>query len=162
MFIQKKTMFQYATLIAAFCTLAVGCDSPPRNHYIHWVTRDAWEPGCAQQAAVEKIVVTNAHWKEEGKIYSVDVDATYKLINPCNQGQNGKSYRQFESVDFNRKGIEMVRCKRNGKEGWSLKDREVDLCWTGPKPPRYTEKTIKKKRTAVSSPDSPVVPAKKK
>lgn len=132
-------------MLVALVMFATGCDSPPRNHFIQWVTRDAWDPICGPQAAVEKISITNARWVEPGKVYSVDIDATYKLLNPCSEDLQGRSYKQFQSVDFKKANIEIVPCKRNGEEGWSLKDRDIDLCWTGPNRPKYTQRTIKKK-----------------
>ncbi len=112
-----------------------GCDAAPRNAAVEWVTRDAWDVGCAHAATVETFKVNERGWKVKGEVYSVDVDATFKLINPCDTGAGGKSYKQFESVKFSQKDIEMVLCEREGVKGWALQGMADSRCWTGPTPP---------------------------
>ena len=77
-----------ALVCACFVTTALmmGCQPPPRDSFQQWVARDAWDPGCAEQAMIERWSVRDARWKIEGQTYSIDVDATFKLANACTSG----------------------------------------------------------------------------
>jgi hypothetical protein len=140
------------TLAPIALTLAAlgltGCNPPPRDSYQQWVARDAWDSGCAEQGMIERWTVQNARWKIEGQVYVIDVDATFKLANACKSGltldgidvkellEKGggaitRSYKQFENVEF-KKTVEMSKCEKNGKTGWSLPGKESTRCWTGP------------------------------
>jgi hypothetical protein len=135
-----------ATLTAVFSITA--CNPPPRDSFQQWVARDAWDAGCAEQAMIERWSAQNARWKIEGQTYVIDVDATFKLANACQSGltldginvqdllEKGggaihRSYKQFENVEF-KKTVEMSKCEKNGKTGWSLPGKESTRCWTGP------------------------------
>lgn len=115
--------------------LALGlaaCHSAPRQSHVQWVARDAWNADCADKAIVERWVADNGHWKIKGEVWVVDVDATFKLGNDCKSGLLGKSFKAYESVSFQKDGLEMSRCKRDGEDGWSLPGKESERCWTGP------------------------------
>jgi len=140
------------TTLALVATLTVlgltACNPPPRESFQQWVARDAWDSGCAEQAMIERWSGGNPHWKIEGEVYVVDVDATFKLANACKSGipldgidvkalleQGGgtisRSYKQFEVVNF-KKTVEMSKCKKDEKVGWALPGKESTRCWTGP------------------------------
>jgi hypothetical protein len=138
------------SLCAALVTTSVlaGCNPPPRESFQQWVARDAWDPGCAEQAMIERWSVRDARWKIEGQTYAIDVDATFKLANACTSGltldginvqellERGggairRSYKQFENVEF-KKTVELSKCDKNGAAGWSLPGKESTRCWTGP------------------------------
>lgn len=142
-----RTFLNVAALLG--CALAVsGCKPPPRDSFQQWVARDAWDQGCAEQAMIERWSVSNPHWKIEGEVYVVDVDATFKLANACQGGMSlgginvkellekgggsiSRSYKQFETVEF--KGtVEMSRCQKHDDAGWAIPGKENGRCWTGP------------------------------
>ena len=78
-------------------------------------------------------MATNGHWKINDEVWSVDVDATFKLVNACTSGLPlvGKAYKQFETVPF--KGtVEMSKCKKGSDDGWAIPGKESSRCWTGP------------------------------
>jgi hypothetical protein len=118
--------------LALPCFLAA-CSGTPRDSFVQWVARDAWDPTCAEQGIIEKWVATNGKWKINNEVWSVDVDATFKLVNACESGLPalGKSYKQFEVVPF-KATVEMSKCKKGDQEGWSLPGKESTRCWTGP------------------------------
>jgi hypothetical protein len=128
-------MRTFSTALAvSLVTLGLaGCSGTPRDSFVQWVARDAWDPTCAEQGIVEKWVARNGHWKIPKQVWAVDVDATFKLVNTCQSGLPlvGKEYKQFETVPF--KGtVEMSKCKKGDKDGWSLPGKESSRCWTGP------------------------------
>ena len=121
-----------AVVVAALLPLG-GCQQGPRNQYLHWVARDAWDPNCAHAAIIEKWEDSNRQWAERYTRYTFDVDATFKLVNPCENGKDGKVYKQFETVPFRVSQLEMVKCEgADGTEGWSVPGGR---CLTGPNPP---------------------------
>ncbi len=126
----------------------MGCNTTPRDSFQQWVARDAWDQGCAEQAMIERWAVSNGKWKIEGQVYVADVDATFKLANACKSGVTldgidvkellasgggtlNRSYKQFQTVEF-KKTVEMSKCQKAGKTGWSLPGKESARCWTGP------------------------------
>ena len=122
-----------ALLLASIVVGASACDSTPRESYMQWVARDAWDSTCAEQAIVETFKVDNKHWKIPSEVYAADIEAHFKLVNACNSGLPlvGKQYKQFESVGF--KGtVEMSHCKKDGVDGWAMPGKESSRCWTGP------------------------------
>jgi hypothetical protein len=128
-------MSRVVTILLVLCALVplAGCQQGPRNQFIHWVARDAWDPGCAHAAIIEKWQDNNRQWAERYTRYTLDVDATFKLVNPCATGKNGKTYQQFETVSFKVSQLEMVKCETSdGTEGWSTPGGR---CLTGPNPP---------------------------
>lgn len=114
-------------------TLLVGCNPAPRDSFVQWVARDAWDSTCAEHAIVETFTETNRRWKIKGEVYVIDVDARFKLVNACKSGLPliGKDYQQFEVVPF-KATVEMSRCKKGDADGWSLPGKEGSRCWTGP------------------------------
>lgn len=111
----------------------VGCTPGPRTQFVHWVARDAWDVSCAHAAIIEKWEDSNRRWNDDKTRYLVDVNATFKLVNPCEGGTSGRSYKQFETVDFRVSQLEMEKCTgSDGAEGWSLVGGR---CLTGPNPP---------------------------
>jgi hypothetical protein len=113
--------------------LMAACGGPPRESYVQWVARDAWDPSCAEQAIIETWKQDNGRWKVKGEVWTVDVEAGFKLVNKCDSGLPlaGKSYKQFEVVPF-QGTIEMSKCKKDGDTGWALPGKESSRCWTGP------------------------------
>ena len=121
-------------LCAVVVSLVAGCNVPPREAFQEYVARDAWDTTCAEQAIVEKWAATNGHWKIDGEVWVVDVDATFKMANECTSGLPvvGQSYKQFQAIPF-KKSVEMSKCKdTHGTTGWAVPDREGSRCWTGP------------------------------
>jgi hypothetical protein len=120
------------TLLLAVASVTLGlsaCETKPRESYVQWVARDAWNPQCADQAMVEVWKASNPEWKEKGKSVTVDVDATFKLGNDCEvKGAKLEAYKSFQF----KQSIEMVKCTAAGKDGWALA-ATPDRCWTGPK-----------------------------
>jgi hypothetical protein len=105
----------------------MGCEAKPRDQFIQWVARDAWNPPCAEKAMVEIWKTENLRWKVTGEVVLVDVDATFKLGNDCGP------FKAFESKRFVKKGFEMSKCKVGKQRGWSLPGMEHKRCWTGPR-----------------------------
>ena len=122
-----------ALAFPAVSLLSSGCSTSPRDQYVQWVARDAWDSTCAEQAIVESFKGENRRWKIENQVYLVDVTARFKLVNPCNSGLPivGKQYKQFETADF-KQTVEMSSCAKGGEKGWSLTGKESSRCWTGP------------------------------
>lgn len=120
-------------LVAATLWGASACGGAPRESYVQWVSRDAWDSTCAEQAIVETWKQQNGHWKVDGEVWVVDVDARFKLINKCSSGLPlvGKQYKQFEVVPFHAT-LELSKCKKDGDTGWALPGKESSRCWTGP------------------------------
>lgn len=122
------------SVVGAFAALSLtGCSGTPRDSFVQWVARDAWDSTCAEEAIVEKWVATNGRWKIPSEVWAVDVDATFKLVNKCSSGLPlvGKEYKQFETVPF--KGtVEMSKCKKADVDGWAIPGKESSRCWTGP------------------------------
>lgn len=121
-----------ASLVLCGLVLA-GCGGSPRDSYVQWVARDAWDPTCAEAAIVERFTATNGRWKIKEEVWAVDVDATFKLVNKCSSGLPllGKEYKQFEPVVF-KQTVEMSKCKKGNDSGWALPGKESSRCWTGP------------------------------
>lgn len=119
-------------LCVPFAFGLTACEASPRSTHIQWVARDAWSPTCADKAIVERWVQSEGRWKVKGEIWTVEVDATFKLGNDCDGGLLGKSFKAYESVEFQKKNLELSRCKKDGAEGWSLPGQESKRCWTGP------------------------------
>lgn len=122
-----------ALAAAAALVLTAACDGAPREGYVQWVARDAWDSTCAEKAMVETWVAANPRWKVPKEVYVVDVDAKFRLTDQCISGLPliGKGYTALEVVPF--KGtVEMSRCKKNDVEGWALPGKESTRCWTGP------------------------------
>jgi hypothetical protein len=125
--------------LLVFCVLSVvgvvvgGCGGSPRDALQQYVARDAWDPTCAEQAMIEKWTTTNARWAVEGKVWAVDVQATFKLANECTSKlPAGLVYKQFQTIPFTAT-VEMAACKDSaGTAGWSLPGRQATRCWTGP------------------------------
>lgn len=123
-----------ASLAVSLLALTLGgCGGSPRDSYVQWVARDAWDPTCAEAAIVERFTAQNGRWKIKDEVWAVDVDATFKLVNKCASGLPllGKEYKQFETVAF-QQTIEMSKCKKADATGWSLPGKESSRCWTGP------------------------------
>jgi len=119
--------------LAVAATLAAGCNTSPPQTHLEWVARDAWDVGCAHAATVERFTIVKKGFVPESEVYRVDIDAAFKLINPCTTSSRGAPYKQFESVPFVGTA-KMVRCESDGKKGWALEGR-ADRCWSGPTPP---------------------------
>jgi hypothetical protein len=124
-----RTLFGLAALVAS----GAACDAAPRDRHIQWVARDAWNPGCADKAIIERWVQTNGAWKEKGKVWRVDIDATFKLGNDCEGEGENATIPAYQSIDFKRNGLELVPCKSGDEEGWALPGQEGARCWTRPK-----------------------------
>lgn len=124
-----RTGFSFAVLVAT----GAACDAEPRDRHIQWVARDAWNPSCADMAIIERWVQTNGAWKEKGKVWRVDIDATFKLGNDCEGEGETASIPAYQSIDFKRVGLELVPCENGGKDGWALPGQEGGRCWTSPK-----------------------------
>ncbi len=126
---------------------ATGCSGEPDKHHLQFVARDAWNKNCASKATVEKFEATNKKWKIKDQVFTADVKATFKLIDDC-KGLPlvGKSYKAFESADFEKKGLELSACKAEGEKGWSLPGKEGSRCFTGPTsvPDELKPKSVKK------------------
>ena len=138
-------------IIAVSLTL-MGCEERPKQEFVQWVVRDAWDPVCSPSAAVEKFVVKNAGWENrDSRIWRMDVDATFKTIKDCFEpkpqlaGLEGAAAEKlkelpptmrkaaFKSFSFSKKGFAIVKCKDSAqKEGWA-NPRTPERCWTGPK-----------------------------
>ncbi len=135
------------SLVVATLALGVGCSGEPKKHHLQFVARDAWSQNCASKATVEKFEVTNKKWKVKGELFVADVKATFKLVDDC-KGLPliGKSYKAFESADFEKKGLELSKCKLDGDDGWSLPTKESSRCFTGPTsvPDALKPKSVKK------------------
>lgn len=119
--------------LLVFVCLSSACDAEPRDRHIQWVARDAWNPNCADKAIIERWVQSNGAWKEQGKVWRVDVDATFKLGNDCEGSEDSAAIPAYQSVDFKRSGLELVPCKKGGNDGWALPGQEGGRCWTSPK-----------------------------
>lgn len=114
--------------------MLTGCDKPPKRSSIQWIARDAWDSGCAHAAIVEKFAIKSKGWKEKGKLYAADVTATFKLVNPCETGTNGRTYKQFATADFAAPDLVLAPCTDGGAEGWA---RVPDgRCITGASQPK--------------------------
>lgn len=121
------------TLAATSLLVLTGCGGTPRDSFVQYVARDAWDSTCAEEAIVEKWIATNGRWKIKSEVWAVDVDATFKLVNKCQSGLPlvGKEYKQFETVPW--KGtVEMSKCKKGETDGWAIPGKESSRCWTGP------------------------------
>ena len=128
-----REVFRAATALVLVASSA-GCAFPPRDAEVQWVARDAWDRGCASQAIFEKLKISDRGWKDRGAgIYTVSVEATVKMVNPCHSDVTGKSYAQFESVEFSFDHLAMKKCKQGGDDGWML-DQPTARCITGPAP----------------------------
>lgn len=114
--------------------LAAACDAPPRENFVQWVARDAWDATCAEKAMVEVWKVENKAWKVKGQVYTADVSATFRMVDDCQSGLPlvGKQYKALEKVPFEKKGLELSACKKDGQDGWALPGKESTRCWTGP------------------------------
>jgi hypothetical protein len=154
---KKKSTNRVFGLLGLLCCLGLlACEGRPNKRHVEWVARDAWDSDCAEQAIIEKFKTANPKWKVKGEVWQVDVEATFKLVNECTsksalsdpkkladglkelaKGETkkitGHTYKQFESLDFAKKPLEMSRCKVNGEDGWSLPGQEGERCWVGPK-----------------------------
>lgn len=122
-------------LVLGVVSLAFGasCAQGPRDQFVQWVARDAWDQGCAHAAIIEKWDVTNRRWSDDKARYLVDVNATFKLVNPCETGAGGRTYKQFETAEFHVSGLEMEKCAGvDEQSGWGLVGGR---CLTGPNPP---------------------------
>ncbi|MCP4502257.1 MAG: hypothetical protein GY822_20055 [Deltaproteobacteria bacterium] len=140
-------------LVVVVLPLLSACSGEPGKTYIEWVARDAWSQNCARKAAVETFEMEKKGWKVKDQIFLVDVKATYKLIDDCKGFPLiGKSYKASESVKFEKKGLEMSKCKLDGKDGWSIPGKESKRCWTGPTSvgeehkPKKAGEVLKKKK----------------
>ena len=113
--------------------LLSGCSGEPSSKDMQWVARDAWSQRCARKAVVETFEAEKKGWKVKDQVFLFDVKATFKLVDDC-KGLPlvGKSYKAYESVKFEKKGLEMSKCKADGDSGWSLPSQEGKRCWTGP------------------------------
>ena len=120
-------------LVAGLVWMA-GCDAAPREKSVQWVARDAWDSTCAEKAMVEVWNATNKQWKVKGQVYTLDVDAKFRLTDDCKSGLPlvGKEYKALEVVPFSKQGLEVSACKRDGQDGWALPGKEGSRCWTGP------------------------------
>lgn len=118
---------------AGVIVFAGACDAEPRDRHIQWVARDAWNPLCADKAIVERWVQSNGSWKVQGKVWQVDVDATFKMGNDCEGQGETPAIPAYQSVNFMRPALEMVPCRKGGEDGWALPGQENDRCWTSPK-----------------------------
>lgn len=116
----------------AFLVGLVACEATPRDSHVQWVARDAWDSSCADKAIVERWVQSGGHWQEQGKVWVVDVDATFKLGNDCQSSTAALAFSAYQSVTFQRQGLAMTPCTRDGEAGWALLGQEQDRCWTGP------------------------------
>src|SRR5688572_15612310 len=101
------------TGLLAAVAVAAGCGGPPRESFVQWVARDAWDPTCAEQAIIEQWKQSNGNWKIKDSVWTIDVEAKFKLVNTCKSGLPlvGKDYKQFEVVPFVGK-VEMSKCKK--------------------------------------------------
>lgn len=118
--------------LASVMAGGIACDAEPRDRHIQWVARDAWNPSCADKAIIERWVQANGAWKEQGKVWRVDVDATFKLGNDCEAQGEAPTIPAYQSVDFKRVGLELVPCENGGQKGWALPGQEAGRCWTSP------------------------------
>lgn len=114
--------------------LMAGCSGTPREQHVQWVARDAWDPTCAEKAMIETWSTENPRWKIKGEVYVVDVKASFRLTDDCKSGLPlvGKSYKSLEVASYQRQGLEMSKCKKDGAVGWALPGNESSRCWTGP------------------------------
>jgi hypothetical protein len=121
-------------LAAACLLLLTACEGTPREQYVQWVARDAWDSTCAEKAMVEVWKAENKRWKTEGQVYVADVQATFRMTDDCQSGLPivGKQYKALEKVPFVKAGLEVSRCKKDGADGWALPGKEGSRCWTGP------------------------------
>ena len=114
------------------------CEQRPKQQFMEWVVRDAWDPVCSKDAAVERFVVKNAGWENQNnRIWRMDVDATFKTIKDCmapkpklsgeaaNNEELAKALKPtvrkaaFKSFTFQKRGFGLVCCSdAAGKEGW--------------------------------------------
>ncbi|MBM4282888.1 MAG: hypothetical protein FJ137_19770 [Deltaproteobacteria bacterium] len=126
----RTLLVRCVTFAAAL--LVVGCGVPPRDSFQQYVARDAWDPTCAEQAMIERWTTTNPRWAVEGRVWAVDVQATFKMANECTSKlPAGLVYKQFQTVPFTAT-VAMASCKdAAGSAGWSLPGRESTRCWTG-------------------------------
>lgn len=126
-------MKKLATALLAVAA-AAACDSTPRERFVQWVARDAWDEKCAEKAMIEVWKQENPRWKVEGQVWVVDVDAKFRMVDDCQSGLPlvGKAYKALEVVPFKKQGLEVSQCARGGDKGWSQPGREGTRCWTGP------------------------------
>lgn len=122
---RQRLAFLAAALLAVF--VVSGCNPKPRQEHVQWVARDAWNAKCAEVAMVERWKQESLSWVEKGARAKVDVDATFKLGNDCEE------LKAYQSFDFQLKGLELVKCTSNGEGGWALPGKEAERCWTGPR-----------------------------
>ena len=76
-----RTLSPLQALVAASVAVVglTACEAKPRDKYVQWVARDAWNPACAELAMIEIWKADNLQWKEKGQSLTVDVDAKFKL-----------------------------------------------------------------------------------
>lgn len=123
----KPPRLLLAIALALTATALLGCESRPDDSFVQWVARDAWNAECAEKGIVERFKRENMTWVTKGKHAKVDVDGTFKLASDCGE------HKAYQSFEFKRQGLELVRCEASGKKGWSLPGNETTRCWTGPK-----------------------------
>ena len=57
------------TLLLSILALGLSaCEQRPKQQFMEWVVRDAWDPVCSKDAAVERFVVKNAGWENQNNV----------------------------------------------------------------------------------------------